>query len=80
MLPNSESCFKWLHAIKQELGPVTQFLDYFAVSFAVVSKSDNTAPWVLQSESRYKLGDELERLRFNLKTTWRIANINDNYK
>lgn len=79
-LPNSETCFKWLHAIKQELNGVKEFSDYFAVHFSIVSKTDRNGPWDLVSDNAYKLGDELDRLGFNLKTTWRITNINDKYK
>jgi len=28
----------------------------------------------------YQLGDEVERLGFDLKTTWRITNLNENYR
>lgn len=79
-LASSDIAFKWLHAIKQEKGHVQSFADYFAVAFHVTSQTENTAPWDLHQNNPFKLGKELKRLGFDMKTKWRITNANDNYE
>lgn len=55
-------------------------MDYFAVSFSITAHELKYPPWNLKSGNPYKLGEELDRLGFDLKNTWRISNINENYK
>lgn len=79
-LPTSDISFKWLHAIKQELGSVQSFADYFAVSFYVASTAEDKAPWELHQKSPFRFSEELRRLGFDLQKTWRVSDINENYE
>ncbi|XP_067938359.1 myotubularin-related protein 2-like [Watersipora subatra] len=79
-LPTSDLSFKWLKAIKQEMAHVQSFTDYFAVSFYVTSTTKKNTPWNFQQQCRFKLGEELRRLGFDLKRKWRITNINEKFE
>ena len=62
------------------MGHVQSFADYFAVAFHITSTAKERSPWDFGRQNVFKLGEELRRLGFNLKKTWRITTINDNYQ
>lgn len=79
VLANSETCFKWLSRIKQEINAAASFNDIFAAWFhAAVGMQSLVSDWEMGRCSQYSLDSEMRRLGF--RKDWKITNVNENYR